>query len=281
MKTPIQPIMLKLVTVLVLLGCLGTAQALTEIRVGGTGVGTLVLDRLAASYRTVSPQVVVRTVYPPLGSSGGLRALSAGVLDIAVISLSPGQQLAPLPAASDEVMPWVATPMVFTGRDLPVGSRFTLHQVSDIYAGKTTRWPRGGLIRLVTRPKEETDTRILKESSKDMAQATEQAMVRLGVSIAENDLVNQQMLERTPGSFGTIALGQIRLSGSPLKPALLNGIEPSLTNLRAGTYPLSKPLYIVVPRFAGAEARAFVQFLKTAATLRMLEQQGFVPIDEH
>jgi len=252
MKTPIQPLVRKLVTVLVLLGCLGTAQALTEIRVGGTGVGTLVLDRLAASYRTVSPQVVVRTVYPPLGSLGGLRALSAGVLDIAVISLSPGQQLAPLPAASDEVMPWVATPMVFTGRDLPVGSRFTLHQVSDIYAGKTTRWPRGGLIRLVTRPKEETDTRILKESSKDMAQATEQAMVRLGVSIAENDLVNQQMLERTPGSFGTIALGQIRLSGSSLKPALLNGIEPSLANLRAGTYPLSKPLYIVIPRFAGA-----------------------------
>jgi phosphate transport system substrate-binding protein len=281
MKTPIQPIMLKFVAVLALLGCLGTTHALTEIRVGGTGVGTLVLDRLAASYRTISPQVVVKTIHPPLGSSGGLRALSAGVLDVAVISLSPGQQLAPLHAASDEVTPWVATPMVFTGKDLSGGSKFTLHQVSDIYAGKTTRWPQGGLIRLVTRPKEETDTKILKEASKEMEQATEQAMVRLGMSIAENDLINQQMLERTPGSFGTIALGQIRLSGSSLKPASLNGIEPSLANLRAGAYPLSKPLYIVVPHAAGAEVRAFVQYLKTAATLHMLEQQGFVPMDEH
>jgi len=279
MKTPIQPLVRKLVTVLVLLGCLGTAQALTEIRVGGTGVGTLVLDRLAESYQVVSPDVAVRPVHPPLGSLGGLRALSAGVLDVAVVSLSPGQQLVPLHAASDEGTPWVATPMVFTGRDLPAGTKLTLNQVNDIYLGKTTHWPKGGLIRLVTRPKEETDTKILKEASKDMAQATEQAMARLGLSVAENDLVNQQMLERTPGSFGMIALGQIKLSGSSLKPASLNGIEPSVANLRAGTYPLSKPLYIVVSRSAGPQVKAFAQYLKAPATLRMLEQNGFIAIE--
>jgi len=132
---------------------------------------------------------------------------------------------------------------------------------------------------LVTRPKEETDTKILKEASKDMAQATEQAMARLGLSVAENDLVNQQMLERTPGSFGMIALGQIKLSGSSLKPASLNGIEPSVANLRAGTYPLSKPLYIVVSRSAGPQVKAFAQYLKAPATLRMLEQNGFIAIE--
>lgn len=279
MKTFIRLTWLKLAAVGLLAGWGVAAQAVTEIHVGGTGMGTLVLDRLAVSYRSTSPQVVVKTIHPPLGSSGGLRALSAGVLDIAVISLSPGQQLAQLHAGSDFVTPWVATPMVFTGRDLPAGSRFTLRQVSDIYAGKATHWPQGGPIRLVTRPREETDTKILKESAKDMEQVVEQAMARLGMSVAENDLINQQMLERTPGSFGMIALGQIRMTGSPLKPAALNGVEPSVANLQSGTYPMSKPLYIVLPRSAGAEARAFVQYLKTSTTLRMLEQHGFAPLE--
>lgn len=264
---------------LALLSYAGVVHALTEVRVGGTGMATLLLDRLATSYQSVSSSVVIRTIHPPLGSAGSLRALSAGLLDVAVIS-SPmhGQQRAQPYAGLDFVSPWVITPMVFTGRDLAESTRLTTNQITDIYAGKFSHWADGGLIRLITRPVQESDTAILKGISNEMDQAVSKAMSRIGISVAENDIFNQQMLEKTPGSFGMIALGQIKLTGSSLKPASLNGIEPTAANLQTHAYPISKTLYIVMSGSAGSDAKAFVKFLQNSRTLRMLEKQGFFAI---
>lgn len=265
---------------LVLLSYAGAVNALTEIRVGGTGMASLLLERLATSYQSVSSNVVVRTVHPPLGSAGSLRALSAGLLDVAVISspMHPHQRAQPY-TGLNSASPWIVTPMVFSGRDLPESFKLTSNQIIDIYAGKVSHWSDGGLIRLITRPIQESDTKILKGVSPEMDQAVSKAMSRIGISVAENDIFNQKMLEKTPGSFGMIALGQIRLTGSSLKPAILNGIEPNSANLQIGRYPISKSLYIVLSNSAGPDAKAFVKFLQNPTTLRRLEKQGFVAIN--
>ena len=258
--------------------CTARAAPGPEIRVGGTGVGTLLLERMVEAYRAVKHDARVRTILPPMGSSGSLRALSAGAVDLAVVTFAPGQQNSPLLDSSAVVIPWVVTPMVFTGRDLPKGMKFTLTQVADIYAGRWGQWPDGSPIRLITRTETESDTRLLRAVSPAMNEAVGVALSRLGLPVAENDLLNQQMLERTPGSFGMLALGQITLTKSVLKPAELDGTEPTVDNLRSGMYRLTKPLYIVLPRNPSKEVIAFSDYLQSHGSLRMLERMNFTPI---
>lgn len=268
----------RLAALWVLLGLAGGVQAQVEIKVGGNGSGTAVIDRLAALYRSKNPKVSVRAIKPPMGSKGSIRALDAGTIDLAVISVATGQDVGKVFPRPDPVMPWVSTPLVFTGRDIVAGTALTLEQVADVYAGKTLEWPDGRQIRLITRHKSDVDTQILQGSNKVLEQAVNLAQARLGSAYAEDDLQNQLLLESTPGAFGAISLGQMMLTGALLKPVILDGVEPSAGALRSGKYPLEKRLYLALPHQLSPEARAFVQFLQSPSTLRMLEQHGFVAL---
>lgn len=251
-------------------------QAQSLVRVGGTGAGMVLLNRLLEDYRRVQPAVAIKLMMPPMGSTGSLRALAGGMLELAVVSFPPGQQVPGVATWTSKVLPWVTTPLVFTGRDLAAGAQMTLEQVADIYAGRVTRWPDGRLVRLITRTELETDTKLLRAASPVLDSAIIVALQRLGPPVAVNDIENQQMLERTPGSFGSVALGQIRLTQSPLRPLTLDGIDPTPATLQTGAYKLSKALYLVIPKEAKSEVLDFVKYLQSPALLKELESYGFV-----
>ncbi len=56
----------------------------------------------------------------------------------------------------------------------------------------------------------------------------------------------------------------------------LDTIEPSYTNVAKGTYPLHRPLYLVVPKDSTKEIRSFVTFIKTAKGQEIIKKQGTV-----
>lgn len=254
-----------------------TAQPAT-VKVGGTGVGSVVLAHVLEDFQRSHPQHAIQLVMPPMGSAGSLRALAAGSIQLAVVSFPPGQQVPGVATWSSSVLPWITTPLVFTGRDLPPGTDLTTAQVAELYAGRTGRWPDGKRVRLITRTELETDTRLLRAWSTELDQAVQIALKRLGQPVAENDVDNQALLERTPGSFGAIALGQLMLTRSPLRPARFNGVAPTPANLQAGDYGLGKGLYLVVPKESGAAVRDLVKHLQSGQVLAPLRAQGFVPL---
>jgi phosphate transport system substrate-binding protein len=254
----------------------GELHAQPPVRVGGTGAGTVLLGRVLEDYRRAHPGASFQLMTPPMGSAGSLRALAGGALELAVVSFPPGQQVPGVATWTSKVVPWVTTPLVFTGRDLPVGAHMTLHQVADVYAGRVTRWPDGRQVRLITRTELETDTKLLRALSPLMDNAIGTALQRLGQPVAENDIDNQRMLERTPGSFGSIALGQIRLTQSTLAPVVLDGAEPTTGHLKSGRYTLSKALYLVIPKEAKPEVLDLVKYLQSSVVLEELERNGFV-----
>jgi phosphate transport system substrate-binding protein len=215
----------------------GSAATQETIRIGGTGIGTLLIQRILEASAKARPNVQAMAVTPPLGSTGGLRALAAGTLQIAVVSISSTHPDNAINPDNSRNLPWARTPFVFTGRGAASAAALTRSQVADIYAGRVAQWPGGEQIRLVTRTDRESDTRLLRALSPGIDAAVTLAHKRIGMPLAENDIDNQDLLERTPGSFGTIGLGQLLLTGSPLKPAALNGVAPTPANLRAGSYP--------------------------------------------
>lgn len=259
----------------VLITAASGAQTIAQdkIRLGGTGTGSLLLQHLVDTYAKSRPRVLASVVMPPLSSSGGLRALAAGSIQIAVVSVQPR----PEDAGTLKVTAWVRTPFVFTGRNVAAGTNLTIGQIADIYAGRLTRWPDDTQIRLVTRTERESDTKILRSLSPVMDAAVTLATKRIGIPFAENDVDNQQLLERTNGSFGAIALGQLLLSESPLKPIDLESAPPSPDNLRKGIYRPEKNLFLVISPTASEAAFELFRYLQSPETLQMIERYGFIP----
>jgi len=252
------------------------------IQVGGTGTGTLLIRHLSDSYSKLHPEVRVNAIMPPMGSNGSLRALAAGAIQIAIVTVPT---VYPAPAKTEDaelnkVVPWLRTPLIFTGRDIGSTTRLSLAQVTDIYSGRLAQWPDSKQIRLITRTERESDTRILRAISQEMDAAVMASVGRIGMPFAETDLDNQQLLERTAGSFGAIALGQLLLSDSTLKPVSLNGILPSTDSLQNDTYRIEKPLYVVTNKASSPASLEFIKYLKSPDVVKKIRRYGFIPLKQ-
>jgi phosphate transport system substrate-binding protein len=256
----------------------GNVLAQETIRIGGTGIGTLLVQRILDASPKARPNIQAMAVSPPLGSTGGLRALAAGTIQIAVVSIPSTHPDNATNSDNSRSFPWVRTPFIFTGRGTASGAALTRDQVADIYAGRIVQWPGGEQIRLVIRTERDSETRLLRGMSPEIDAAVTLVRKRIGMPFAENDIDNQKLLEQTPASFGTIGLGQLLLTGSPLKPAVLDGVAPTPANLRAGSYRVGKAMYLVVAKAPSAATREFVEYLRSPAVLKLIERFGFIPM---
>ena len=246
------------------------------VRVGGTGLGSLLLQKIAdqedvGGYR-------IQVMMPPLGSAGGLRALAANAIDVAIVTIPPANPTATSNDSTYRVIPWLKTPFVFTGRDVSDSFKLDFHQIAAIYAGRMTVWPDGKPVRLVTRSERESDTRLLREFSKDLDLALSEAIKRTGMPFAENDLENQQQLERISGSFGAIGLGQLRLTGSQLKALSFDGVTPSADTLDKGNYRLAKPFFLVISKTPPPSLLRFIAHLQSPEVIRKVRKYEFSPL---
>ena len=269
-----------LILLLATLGFAFSAKALAQepIRIGGTGMGSLLTQRVLEADAKSLPKVRAMVILPPLGSNGGLRALADGSIQVAIVSIPSSYPAKSANADNFKSIPWARTPFIFTGRDIASGTKLTLGQVADIYSGRIIRWPGGEQIRLVTRTDRESDTRLLRAISPEIDAAVTLARKRIGMPFAETDFDNQDLLEKSPGSFGVIGLGQLLLSQSALKPVVLDGIAPMPEGLLAATYRHEKPLYLVVSKTPSAATREFVQYLQSPEVMTFLAGFGFIPM---
>jgi len=111
--------------------------ATKEIRIGGTGTGLATMKLLGQAFQKEYPEIAI-TVYPSLGSTGGIKALLGNDLDIAVSSkeLTTAEQGQGLAATE-----YGRTPFVFVTHDKNSISQITLKQAVDIFNGTATVWP--------------------------------------------------------------------------------------------------------------------------------------------
>jgi phosphate transport system substrate-binding protein len=213
-------------------------------------------------------------VLPSLGSGGGIKAVLAGTLDVAVSSrqLSPEEK-----KQGARERAYGRSPFVFvTSGNSPV-SGVTTSQLVDIYSGKLSTWPGGGQIRLVLRPEGDADTVLLLSISPAMERAVREAMRRKGMAFALSDQEAADVMEKAPGSLGTSTLSQIRTEKRSLKVLSLDGVAPSPKTLASGAYPYAKTFYAVTAGTESAATKRFLSLLKSPEGRKALAQAGHVP----
>jgi phosphate transport system substrate-binding protein len=244
------------------------------VRATGTGTALGAMRRLAPAFEKANPGHRLQLL-PSLGSSGALKALADGAIDMALSGrpIKPDEQALGLVA-----VPYARTPFAFVVGPRAGVTGITAAEAARIYSGAQERWPNGERVRLVLRPRVDMDTGIVAAISAEMAAAVDVAMARDGMLMAATNQDCHEIVVQTPGSIGPSSLTQIMTEDPGLVPLTWNGVAPTLRNLASGQYPLQKTLFLAVRAPPTAAVRCFLSFLASPEAARILEATGNLPL---
>ena len=247
-----------------------------SIKIGGTGTGLGTMKLLVQEFKKSRPDAQL-VVTSSLGSTGAIRAVLAGAVDIGISSR---------PVTAEEnrqgasARAYARTPFVIATGAKNDSAGLTLDELVQIYSGKVTRWPDGSPIRLVVRPDSDADTIVMRAFSAEMSGAITAALARKGLRMADTDQDNADALEKLPGSLGTATLTQIMAESRAIRPLTLDGVAPTLQSLAAGRYRYFKTLHLVTGRNPSPLARDFVAYIRSPAGQAVLAGSGNLAIQE-
>jgi phosphate transport system substrate-binding protein len=246
------------------------AAAAEELRIGGTGNALGTMRLLGEAFVRLHPEHKV-VVLPSIGSSGAIKAVPRGALDVGV-SARPLNEAEK--AAGVVAIEYARTPTVLAVSRGAAVREVTRDQLVAIFAGTLTRWPDGTPIRPVLRQPGDDNTRQLKSLTPLMEQALGAAEQRAGLPFAVIDQEAADKIETIPGAIGVTALSLILSEERGLRPLALDGVEPSVSNAAAGSYPLSKRFFVIVRPEPAPAVRSFVEFLRSAPAREILARTG-------
>ncbi|HMX70019.1 MAG TPA: substrate-binding domain-containing protein [Accumulibacter sp.] len=253
----------------------GTPATVAQtLSVGGTGSSEPIVRLLFDEFRKEVPGATLNHLSPPLGSGGALKALAANRIGVAFI----GRPVQPEEARRiGQSFLLAETPFVVASRDARQKDGFTLDQLARIYTGELTTWRDGSPVRLILRPRFESDSAQLKSMSPAMEKAVDAAAQRPGMVTADNDLEALKLISETPGSLGSTTLGLLTSGNSRAVPLPINGVAPSLATLKNGSYPWRKPLIVALPQQPDALAERFAAFLRSSKARNVLQRHDYLP----
>jgi phosphate transport system substrate-binding protein len=152
----------------------------------------------------------------------------------------------------------------------------TSAQLEDIYSGRMTSWPGGETIRVILRPRQETNTRILLSLSPGMAAADAAARQQSWALVAVTDPESDEMVSALPGAIGAACLASVLAHRLPLRIVALDGVRGTTEDLARGRYPLAKPIILVTTARSPRAAQAIVDFVLSAEGRALAAKLGVV-----
>ncbi|MFA5295899.1 MAG: phosphate ABC transporter substrate-binding protein [Methanoregulaceae archaeon] len=249
----------------------GTAQTLTI-----TGSTTVLPVAQAAADAFMKDHLNANIQVTGGGSSVGVQAVGEGIAEIGMSSrdLKPEERakyhdLVDVTIANDGI-----AIIVHPSNTVP---SLTLAQLKEIYAGNTTNWKDVG----------GPDMTIV-VIGRDSASGTREFFweyVMKKEDFTQNQLEKnsngavKQTIAQTPGAIGYVGLGyidaDIRAVPINVNDAL---IEPTIANVVAKTYPISRPLIMITQGAPEGLAQAYLDYLLSPAGQAIVAEEGFVPI---
>jgi phosphate transport system substrate-binding protein len=266
----------RFVAVVTVLAFLAPAVFAEEtVTISGTGGGIGPMKLMGEAFARKYPGVKVN-VLPSTGSTGGIKAVTAGKLDISVSSRRIKEE-EKVPGLVEE--PYAKTAFIFATSSSNPAEGFSLSEIQDIYSGKKTSWPDGKKIFLVIRPSADAFTVFLENLSPGMKIALESAQKMPGVFTGITDQDAADQIERTPGSFGVTSYSLVASEKRKIKPLAVDGISPVGKNGVNGKYPYFMTFRLVYRegRNTGAVGN-FIDFIGSKDGEKIQRMSGHIPI---
>jgi phosphate transport system substrate-binding protein len=246
----------------------------TVLKIGGTGSSIGIMKILSQQYHIHHPDITIE-VLKSLGSSGGIRALQAGAIDLAVASRPLKEK------EKKDVHEYVlgTSPLVFAVHPETRVDSLTDSQLVDIYRGSLFAWPDGTQIRRILRPANDTDWLLMQTISPQLSQALEIASNTEGLYLAVTDTDAVSYLERVVGSFGVTTLAMVHAEQRQVKVLSYREIDPADPSSVA-RYHLRKTYHLVVRSEAPTTVTDFLTFIFSDQGKHVLSELGIAFTDE-
>lgn len=209
------------------------------------------------------------------GSSRGLSDVRRGLADLGMVSRSPRDDeddVHWIPVARDGIAVIVHTSNPIMG--------ITTEALRLVYQNRIDSWePLGGPDRPIT-VVNKADGR----ATLDLFLAytgLDGTAIQADVIIGDNEHAIKTVIG-DPYSIAYVSIGTAEYaetSGRPIRRLRLDGVVPSLENLRKGAYPFSRLLYLVAQAEPTEPANRFLAFLGSKAAHPFIEEHYFVPLE--
>ncbi|GAB4192282.1 MAG: phosphate ABC transporter substrate-binding protein [Coleofasciculaceae cyanobacterium] len=210
------------------------------------------------------------------GSSRGITDARKGLANIGMVSRTlkaEEKDLQSFMIARDGVT-------IILHKDNPVKS-LSDRQVIDIYTGKVGNWKQvGGKDAPITvvnkaegRSTLELFTNYFKLKNSD---------IKAQVVIGDNEQ-GIKTVAGNPNAIGYVSIGTAEhdsSNGVPIKLLPVNGIAPTTANVQNGTFPISRPLNLVMKTQPQGLEKEFIDFARSQKVQNIVKEQNFISLSK-
>ncbi|MFN3927693.1 MAG: phosphate ABC transporter substrate-binding protein [Pseudanabaenaceae cyanobacterium] len=250
------------------------------IAIDGSVTMAGIIRELRTAYRLQNPNVPVTYGIPdgrPGGSNKGMQNLMAGRINLAATSrgLSPEEAQAGIQL----VMIAKDALAIAVGLDNPFQGSLTEDQVRGIFTGKITNWSQVGgpnlPIKVINRAKDSGTRDVFREVAlKDEDFAPDGP----NFITLERDETTPMLRALGKNGIGYSTLAQIQ-GQRTVRILKINGISPADTaKVKSGEYPLSRGLYLALPKQTSPVVKEFVDFALSPAGQMAIKRAGYIPV---
>ncbi|MGB7416857.1 MAG: phosphate ABC transporter substrate-binding protein [Thermosynechococcaceae cyanobacterium] len=238
---------------------------------GSSTVAPLVSE-IAKRYEKENPGV--RVDVQSGGSSRGVADVRQKVADIGMVSRSLKDDEADLkafPIAKDGIA-------MIVHKDNPI-TQLTEAQILDIYKDKVNNWKQVGgkdaPITVVNKAEGRSTLELFLKYFK-----LEAPDIKADVVIGDNEQ-GIKTVAGNPNAVGYVSIGAAEFqvkNGGAIKLLPLNGVTASLETVKDETFPLSRPLNLVINDTPTAAQQKFIDFAQSQQIHDIVLEQYFVPL---
>ncbi|WP_103669015.1 substrate-binding domain-containing protein [Pseudanabaena sp. BC1403] len=250
-------------------------QTQASLKVGGSSSTVNLLNVLITSYTSTANTVKI-TQLEPGQSENIIDGVKLKVVDVGVISkvLKPKENDGTLEVrevAKDALV--VATHPSVTGV-----KNLTTEDLKGIYSGTVTNWKQLGgpdaKIVLLDRPEDESAKRLLRKHylGSELKNSPEAVVLR-----KEGELI--KTIQSTPYSIGTFSVAQAVSQKLPVNRLILNGIEPTPENVKAGKYVMVREISMIWHKNPSEATQTFIEYIFSSSGINAIEQSGFIAVN--
>lgn len=231
-----------------------------------------IFEKAVVKFEKLNP--MVRTRFAATDGAEPMAALADGSADIAVL----GRTLKP------EEKDWTGTVVGWEGIAIMVNASnrvtdVTTKQITDLLEGKARTWDElGGL--------ESKIAVIHREEGKGVRPYLEQQLNLVGKLVNGKGVVepDKEAIRTVSGSLNAVSyvnlstgLGNVNV-GVPVRLLSINKVDPELSNVSSGAYPLRRPLVLVTKTPPSPVAKAFIDFMLDKEGQKAVLEEDFVPL---
>lgn len=252
---------------------LAAEKAQTRMLFAGAG-SNLAITRLLAEEFMKSNQGVSIVVPGSIGSTGGIKAVHGGAIEVGLAARAPNAEEKKFGLT---FLPYAKTIIVMGAHPTVKDDDITFDDLIRIYRGDKKRWRDGKEIIVLTRDDKESSIEVMYQLIPGFKEVHSDSLKARRWSIAFTDQDMNRMLVSTPYAIGITDSGAVKAEHLKIKTLTVNGIQPVPANVINGKYTLVKTLYFVfMKEKVNEKAKAFMEFVSSERGQKILKKNGYM-----